>query len=137
MVVESPKETRNRKLDNALLANFSQIDSAVNQYYSSYKKMPESLSELTGAIRLLSDLNLIDPETKTPIKYSVSGDMEYELCATFRTSNIIKPDEAATFYREYENWSHEAGDQCLKQKVFFDKGAYPTEKIETIPAPVQ
>jgi hypothetical protein len=137
MVVESPKETRNRKLDNALLANFSQIDGAINQYYSNYNKMPESLNELTGVNRLINDLNLIDPETKKPIKYSVTGNMEYELCATFRASNIIKPNEPATFYPEYENWNHEAGDQCLKQKVLFDKGAIPTDKIEAIPVPVQ
>lgn len=137
IVVESPKETRNRKLDSALLSNFTQIDSALQDYYWTYEKMPATLDELKADSRYLSDRSFEDPETLEEIKYTVLGDAEYELCATFRTSNMEKPGEPTTYYYEFGNWEHEAGYQCLSQKLRPKSGDNVMNKTEIRPLPVE
>lgn len=113
--VESPTETRNRKFDNAILNKFSQIDSAISDYYFDNKTMPESLGVLEQEFNYISEEDLVDPATREQFKYQVLEEKKYELCATFRTSS--KDDE--TMRDEYlkERWPHEAGEQCIAQRV--------------------
>lgn len=118
--VESPKETRARKQDNAVLEQFSVIDNALNAYYYDNGRLPASLEELVKSkgVYPLSEDNIQDPATKEKFKYSVKEKNLYELCATFQTSNKDKTDMAAYYY--FDRWPHDAGVQCLSQKVRSD-----------------
>ncbi len=127
--VESPTETRNRKLDNAILDSFNNIDSAINEYYYTEKKLPDNLDMLKGDYPYITDKVLTDPVTNQRYEYSIVNDNKYQLCADFRTSNIDNGDSMYNYYGE--RWAHESGHQCLKQTVRND-GAIK----EAVPVPV-
>jgi hypothetical protein len=119
LIVESPRETRNRRLDEAILNNFTTIDGALNNYYMKKGKLPDSLETLKGEESYLVGSNLVDPTTKAQFDYKVKVDKEYELCANFKSSNKDQqqiPDE----YQK-ERWPHDMGYQCLGQKVTAEK----------------
>lgn len=116
--VESPRETRDRKLDQAILNNFQKIDNDINRYYNEYNKLPKSLGELKSEYNYLIDRDLEHPATGEKFEYKIVGDNKYELCTTFRTSN--KDDEKEK-YMYYEGWLHDAGYQCLNQKARDDE----------------
>jgi hypothetical protein len=127
-IVESPLETRNRKYDNLILDNFNNIDSAITSYYLEYKKMPEGLNELKTEYSYLGDNSTKDPN-KIDFEYKVAGKNAYELCATFKTSNKNDNNLDYSYYKD--KWSHEAGYQCLQQKVHNEsiKGEMPAVPV--------
>ncbi len=125
--VESPTETRNRKLDDVILENFDRIDGAIYTYYQDNKTLPESLEEIKAEFTYINDENLKDPVTEEKFEYKIIDDKKYELCATFRTSN---QDEEETGYSPYkEFWPHDIGHQCLKQRV----REYEDIKVRPVP----
>jgi len=111
--VESPTETRNRKMDSAILSSFNKIGTAINDYYNDEKKLPESLEEIAVEFNYVTDRDLKDPVTDKGYEYKIVGNKKYELCATFRTSNkdIPSPDYLEGL------WPHAVGYQCLRQRV--------------------
>lgn len=113
--VESPTETRNRKFDNTILDKFSQIDSAINNYYFDNKILPESLNIIQEEFNYITTDDLVDPATREQFKYQVLEEKKYELCATFRASNIAVEIIQDEFYKE--RWPHEAGEQCISQRI--------------------
>jgi hypothetical protein len=114
--VESPAETRNRKLDNAILDNFQKVDGALNTYYQDYEKLPADLEELKTEFTYITDKDLENPATKEKFEYKIINENTYELCAAFIISN---KDEDVIYgnYDYKDRWPHEAGYQCLGQKV--------------------
>jgi len=71
--------------------------------------LPEDLSEKQFA-------RFKDPQTKEPYEYSVLGEKNYELCATFDLAD----DEAEKnfYYNAEEVWAfHDAGRQCYQRKI--------------------
>ncbi len=125
--VESPTETRNRKYDNAILDSFQKIDGALNVYYQDYEKLPAGLEELETEFTYITDKDLENPVTKEKFEYKTISGNKYELCAVFRTSNKSEEAKYYNYFREY--WPHDAGYQCLGQKVR-DKNAQ-----EAVPVP--
>jgi len=129
LIVESPAETRKRKLDNAIINNFSQIDSAMSNYYYDYQKLPENLDNLVADSDFLTEEYILDPVTKEKFDYNIKDNNTYELCANFQTSNKEDRDD----YNYYNKaWLHDAGYQCLSQKVRLKDVVEP----ERIPVPV-
>jgi hypothetical protein len=114
--VESPTETRNRKFDEAIINDFNTITSAIDNYYSNNSKLPANIEELKEDSSYLFIKDLKDPESKEDYEYKLINDKEYELCATFKTSN--KESEEKEYMDYYERfYSHDTGYQCLKNKV--------------------
>lgn len=114
-IVESPAETRNRIHDNNVLGNFETINNAINDYYYKYKKLPADLVSLKDVSAYLNDNNLQDQATKKMFDYKVKVDNEFELCATFLSSN--KNQQIMENYLYKDRWQHDAGYQCLSQKA--------------------
>lgn len=128
--VESPAETRNIKYDNLLLEKFNQIDSAINTYYTNNEKLPENLDALLEESRFIQVRTLEDELAGKKFDYSVVDENTYELCATFKTTNI---DQVESRYKYYsERWEHEAGYQCLKQNVAASSEKPPLEPVRII-----
>ncbi|MDD5032078.1 MAG: DUF5671 domain-containing protein [Patescibacteria group bacterium] len=119
-IVESPTQTRNRKYDNFILDNFSNIDSAIASYYQEFKKLPEGLNELEAEYSYLGEDTIKDPASKIMFDYRVVDKNTYELCATFKASNKDENIEEYNYYKD--KWTHEAGYQCLEQKVHVEDG---------------
>jgi hypothetical protein len=114
--VDSPQVSRNKKIDNQIINNFSQIDSALYTYYRDQGKMAASLDDLQTEYNYLLPENFQNPVDKSRFVYKVTGEFGYELCTTFLYSN---KDSNATGYAYYglTSWLHEAGYQCLGQKL--------------------
>ena len=115
LIVESPQQARDRKLDNAVLEDFNTISNGLNNYYSENQKLPATLEELKSEVLFVAEENLKDPETGQAYKYEVIGDKKYQLCAIFRTSNVDNQDVSNRFYNE--KWPHKAGTQCIDQNI--------------------
>lgn len=127
--VESPTEARNRKLDNTIVMEFDTIDSAINQYYNDKKKMPESLDQLKEDYNYITDETLSDAATAKNYDYKVVADKKYELCATFHRSN--KEEKNRQYFEMKDRWPHDAGYQCIGQKITVTDNAKP------VPLPVR
>ena len=113
--VESPVNARNRRLDQKLINNISNLEGSINSYLSSEEKLPENLDQLANNENFYLNKNiLIDPETKAPIEYKKLSEKSFELCANFRTDN--RKDEIF-----YSNKSHDTGYQCLKGNIYDSK----------------
>ena len=115
--VESPRETRNIKHDNNVLNKFERIDNAINDYYRENKDLPNNLNILLENTVYFNEDDLKDNTTKKKFDYKMVDNRTYELCAEFLASN--KEDEGDNYRYGYHNkrWKHDAGYQCLKQKV--------------------
>ncbi|MFZ4631829.1 MAG: DUF5671 domain-containing protein [Patescibacteria group bacterium] len=118
--VESPKNARNRLLDEKVINNISNLENSVNSYYESYKKLPDNLEALkTGKNFYLDNFSLVDPETKQAIVYQKVSETEFKFCATFRTDSRKDSSgrDVATPYQVYPSSpgdkNHAAGYQCV------------------------
>lgn len=89
-IVGSPAEKRLVTLDTARLQDFSSIKSAVESYYAKKKVLPTDLKTIFQDRTLgYSELQITDPETKSPYEYKVTTVKTYKLCATFSTNSEV------------------------------------------------
>jgi hypothetical protein len=66
--------------------------------------LPTNAAELIDG-RFLTRLP-VDPKTREPLEYHVTGPRQFEVCATFDRPS--RPDLAGDF------WFHEAGHRCFE-----------------------
>jgi hypothetical protein len=120
----APSLERQRKLDDQRLQHLQQINSAVNQYYSEKKVLPENLSFLLNRPTAYFE-SVVDPETQAPYEYYLQDavDGTYTLCAVFAAATSDNPDERMM----YRAWAHPAGKYCfsLSAKTGFIVGLDP------------
>lgn len=117
--VESPQIARARRLDQALVGNIYSLESVINNYYTSAKKLPENLAELQADQSIYLDSQILsDPETKAPIEYKKTAADAFELCATFRLDSSTGKDGSSAPYYAGDNKNHRAGYQCLKGNLY-------------------
>ncbi len=117
-VVESPGETRDRKIDEEVIRNFSVIDQCVSEYYKEKKNLPENLGEAIDNCHYAFTPEEEDKIKSGEVEYKKGEDKKYELCAEFITSN--KDDLKTEYYANLELKAdlHDKGWQCLERKVY-------------------
>jgi len=114
-IMESPQKTRGRKMDNAVLENFEDIDRAIGTYYKDNEKLPADLETVKSEFSYITDKDLKNLATGEKYKYKIKRENIYELCATFKISN---EDDTGGYENYYDDrWPHDAGYQCLSQRV--------------------
>jgi hypothetical protein len=113
-LVETPTEARNRRVDERIINNFSNIENGINSYYNTNHKLPASLNDL-GKEAMAVD-SLIDPTTREQFVYRAGSGLDYQLCADFRTDN--KNSHDAIYQYVDQNRRHLAGYQCLDFKAY-------------------
>jgi type II secretory pathway pseudopilin PulG len=117
-IVESPTATRNRKQDEKVLSQFSQIDSAIQEYLMINDKLPNNFDELIDEVEYLSQGDIKNPNTGNIFDYKILSENRYELCDTFLTSNKGEDGPGDLTYIPYkELWPHEAGYQCIDRTI--------------------
>lgn len=114
--VESPQTTRKMKHDNSIIDKFSQIDGALNTYYSEKGKLPADFGVLFADINYLRRQDMIDPFSGKEFEYKIAGDKTYELCSEFLLSTRDIKSYESGYYSD-KRWDHDAGYQCLRQKI--------------------
>ncbi len=111
LVIESPKEARNRKIDLQAIDNFNAINVAVDNYYVANKKLPENLQMLLALDNnVLLEAQLVNPLSKKNIEYKPASDIQYDLCTDFLTDSI---------QNEYRTqWKYKVGYDCITMTVY-------------------
>lgn len=127
--VESPSVARARRLDQVVINNISNLESAINTYYENNKKLPENLELLKVEKGLYLDSSFfMDPETKSLIIYQKSGDKEFSLCSTFRTDSLVERDMNSYPTNDIYSKKHKAGYNCLPGNLYATVKAEPVVK---------
>ena len=130
VIAGSPQSERLVRFDDQRLSDLQTIQSEVVQYWQAKETIPSSLDSLKNEIRGFTPP--VDPETGTAYEYRVTGNMSFELCATFKTSN---KNESGTFGQTRpvavphgiaDNWQHNAERTCFSRTI--DPDLFPPFK---------
>jgi len=106
----SPFKTRLQRLDDQRLTDLQDIYREIqalvrdeDEKETLKQPLPQTLEEAAGRARYRK-LNLYDPETGEPYRYTRKDETTYELCATFA---LPRDADREVF------WNHAAGEQCF------------------------
>ncbi len=142
-VIGSPKEQRAWRLDDRRVQDLQSIQWQVINYWQQKEKLPENISELSNP--LSGSIIPVDPEFEKGVSYEYrkTGDMKFELCATFSaempkgwqeySGGGVRPlmnyaEDAAISYPYpgggvNDSWDHSAGKKCFERTI--DPDIYP------------
>lgn len=142
-VIGSPKEQRAWRLDDRRVQDLQSIQWQVINYWQQKEKLPENISELSNP--LSGSIVPVDPEFEKGVSYEYrkTGDMKFELCATFSaempkgwqeySGGGVRPlmnyaEDAAISYPYpgggvNDSWDHSAGKKCFERTI--DPDIYP------------
>ncbi|HZJ41913.1 MAG TPA: DUF5671 domain-containing protein [Patescibacteria group bacterium] len=109
--MESPKKARDRRLDEKILNDISNLESSINFYYSEKKFLPENMTDVAENSQHLNYLNT------QGIEYKKNGESSFEICATFK-GDSLNNNGNSTPYNPYNIRSisareYTAGYNCL------------------------
>jgi len=126
----SPQAERLRRLDERRVSDLQQIQWQIINYWQAKEKLPGALGDLRDSIS--GFVPPADPETGESYEYRATGDLDFELCAVFKTSNKTDGSResksapvpaAIDYYADAGAWSHGAGRVCFERKI--DPELYP------------
>jgi len=132
MVMGSPAEQRQHRLDQQRVNDLSQIQWRILEHWQSKERLPDQLSALTDSF---SGFEVpVDPVTGAAYEYVVIDDLTFELCATFAQPSV---SDRSAFERGIapssvvgrglnQNWEHDAGRHCFERTI--DPELYPVRK---------
>lgn len=128
-IVGLPKSERLRQFDERRINDLSSIQWQIIDYWQGKEKLPKTLDELKNNITGFAPSN--DPETGLSYEYKITGNLSFELCADFKTSN--KEEGAGNRIKESmpnfgynENWQHGAERSCFSRTI--DPDMFPPKK---------
>ncbi|NQV12137.1 hypothetical protein HQ524_02130 [Candidatus Uhrbacteria bacterium] len=124
-IVGTPSEQRAVRFDETRVNNLASIQGEVISYWIQKEALPESLDDITNSIN--GYIAPTDPDTNAPYTYRTTGDLSFELCATFVTSsdanNVYKGVSIPVDYYYGRNgstsfaWDHEIGEVCFDRSI--------------------
>jgi len=110
--IESPMQTRAKRLDQNLVNNITGLENAVNSYNDKYKVLPDTIDQIKSNNDIFLDpKTLTDPETGAPIVYQKTGLASFQFCATFKTDNKTVNSKDNSYFDPTK--LHYAGYQCI------------------------
>ncbi len=127
----TPYEARLRKFDLQRANDLQMISSAISNFAFENSRLPKDLIEIRDNPRYNYGASYGDPETNKSYDYKiirpgVAGTnnfvdvSEYELCATFSTSNLNEPESGSSDLYGYGKWAkHDKGYVCQQQVATF------------------
>lgn len=113
VVMGSPSEAREARLDERRVRDLDRIADVVRTYAQRHGQPPADLAALAQqpGVRLA----IADPVSAAPYPYRVSDADSFRLCASFSTDTAkIVTEEQSRIDR---HWLHGAGEQCFDLKV--------------------
>lgn len=143
-VIGSPKEQRAWRLDDRRVQDLQSIQWQVISHWQQKESLPMNLSELANP--LSGFMVPVDPEFEKGLtyEYNRTGDMSFELCATFSavmphgwqdygngggvTPLFYGERDVAVSSRPYpgiggDSWLHDQGRKCFERTI--DRDMYP------------
>ena len=133
-IIGSPASQRARMLDEQRINDLSSIQSQiVYTQWQNKGEVPQNLDALKDPIS--GYILPTDPETKESYEYKMISKNSFELCATFKTVNLLD-ESGAKIARPVsypymdgvinENWQHKAERTCFTRTI--DEKLYPLNK---------
>ena len=113
VVMGTPAEQRQAKLDASRVRQLSSLAAAIDNYAALHDRVPPSLPGLDGAGEWLS---ITDPDNGSPYAYEKTGDHSYRLCAVFATTTGQAPDDRGEAGFD-GRWAHRAGRYCFDRQA--------------------
>jgi hypothetical protein len=119
----SPQQERLRRFDERRIQDLQNIQSQIVYFWQQKNHLPQNLDQLKDNIS--GYLPPVDPGSKQPYEYRSTSDLEFELCADFKTKgtgidgqSMPQLVEGPKVYSEsFNNWQHEAGRVCFQRKI--------------------
>jgi hypothetical protein len=106
----SPVVARSYAIDDRRARELQETQAAINQYYSQFGVLPDSLGTLRGPNPGTPVPDLRDPVSGEPYEYRVLEARRYELCATFERKSAEDGAQVRGMYGDF--WRHPAGRTC-------------------------
>lgn len=128
-IMGSPRTQRLLNHDNQKVGDLQNIQWQIVNFWQQKGSLPQTLPDLEDSISGFKAP--VDRQTGEPYEYEITGELSFELCATFnmlsrdamQEKNMIRP--AIPGFQE-DNWSHEKGRHCFERTI--DPELYPTRK---------
>lgn len=122
-IMGSPATQRALRQDQQRIDDLRNLQSQVTEYYRTTEKLPKTLDDLKDP--LIGNYIQDDPETGEPYEYTPTGDLVFELCATFSLPlpefDEDKIDRSDWRVRDLQqtaaDWAHEEGRTCFERTV--------------------
>lgn len=125
-VVGSPAKQRDARLDQNRVSDLQTIQSSLIDYWRDKEALPENLVAMEDDI--IGYRNPTDPESGEVYEYTVTGELTFQLCATFMTqsdgSDQNRPPMIYDFgYMggNFDVWSHAEGRVCFDRTIDTDR----------------
>ena len=136
VVIGSPATVRAYRLDETRVANLSDIQWQIVNYWQTKRALPTKLSDLEDSI---SGYGVpVDPETKSSYEYRSLAPLKFELCATFTMpsrSGSMAIEKYPPVSGTTESWEHPTGKYCFERTI--DPERYPLADSKSVPIPVR
>jgi len=127
----SPFDERTRRLDADRVAALDSIQWQIINHWQNKGVLPASLEILNNPLNYYT--LPLDPETGESYEYNILEARKFELCATFKTSNIEESPTTKPLYGTETNWQHASGRVCFEREIDIDN--FPVRKDYPIEAP--
>jgi len=131
VIAGSPAERRMERFDNERISDLRNIQSQVVNYWQKKEVVPGSLTDLQDS--LSGYVVPADPSTKEPYEYSRTGELSFQLCATFSLDKDGSDDSLRrpNYYSDYGviqvdqygyktnslNWDYVSGRNCFDREI--------------------
>lgn len=127
-IVGSPQEERFRRFDDRRVADLQTIQGQVVNFWQTKSKLPVTLDDLADSISGFTAPR--DPSDRSSYEYRTTGQLAFELCATFARPSEGKSDARGRPYPAEpslmgpyggdpiaQNWDHAAGHSCFSRTI--------------------
>ena len=115
-IVGSPAHQRALRFDAERVEDLNSLQFQVIEHWRTKEALPESLDELHDDIGGYTAPT--DPSTKQPYDYTVTGELSFELCATFETSSERYDTDTRGYNPGYlKSWKHGQGYECFERTI--------------------
>jgi hypothetical protein len=143
LIVGSPSQQRATRMDEQRLWDLKSIQNEVLNYWIEKEELPATLEDLENAFTGFQPP--VDPNSDKPYTYTVTSELEFEVCATFETEVTQDGNKNAYpimpyGYRDASSdvWTHGIGTTCFSRTIDpelyddEDLGGVESGKVEVI-----
>lgn len=140
LIVGSPSQQRATRMDEQRVWNLQSIQSEVLNYWIEKEELPTTLQDLENPFTGFQIP--VDPNSGESYTFTVKGDLEFEVCATFET--VVTGDQNKNVYpvmmygyrdAASDIWTHGIGTTCFTRTIDpelyddEDSGGVKTEEV--------
>lgn len=125
----SPFRERLRRFDERRVSDLVVIQAQIISYWQRKGALPGGLSDLDDSISGFRAP--VDPETNEGYGYKETGDVNFELCADFKTASSEVQNGPRMPYGPYgtDNWNHGTGRVCFERAIDPDLYRIPAKGV--------